>query len=691
MHAAGDIMIAGPLILTLRIFLVGIALSWFMPPLNPSQRPPWMHWLITSARAALTGTLISALLALILGQAGCYQPAIEAALLTGISIAGVAPGLGRHRQRLYRHVRLCLPGAAISLIGITVIMALPGRDEWILGGWDPGVYISEGVALERTGTFHLDDPLLFDALTEPEAAVFTRGDERRTERFPGVVIDTKHQRLSYQFFRLHPALLAVFARDGGLQMALRGNTILGMFSLFIFLAMLLQFADLPLALSASLLLAAQPLWLYHAHTPVSEMLQLLLLFGVGLLLPHRNHSLVTITAIAMLMLAMVLNRFSFLPFASLMVVLIAWADLPRDDRRRVWRERSLLWLALVAAAWIDASIAPTSLHGWSTSVLPIMIAVACACAVLATTLDLMGGLARIRQHFAPTPRWLRLLCTWSCLAALAALWGRGIWGAQTADADNLKRLVPYLGIGTVACACIGIIVLTHFRHRQPTRRFGSFLLALFGILLVVLFKKWAQDFYPWATRRYLVNAVPLTVILAAVPVAALWQSKTRTTLCRVLAATLLLGMLAGNAKRSWHAWSREESHGAVSVLNRIAEQIDPRDIVIVDTPTWGMPLNLIAGKDVLNGKHMWRRKDPEQMQVGLQALQRLAAQGRRIRFLTTTRTLGLDIYPAPVEPASLDWESEEIALERINHSEHADDIDVNAGRNIFRLYTWNPL
>ena len=123
----------------------------------------------------------------------------------------------------------------------------------------------------------------------------------------------------------------------------------------------------------------------------------------------------------------------------------------------------------------------------------------------------------------------------------------------------------------------------------------------------------------------------------------------------------------------------------------IAEQVQPDDIVIVDTPTWGMPLKLIYGKEVLNGKHMWRRKDADQMRVGLDALRRLHRSGRSIRFLTSTRTLGLDIYPVPVAPVTLDWQSEESVLEEINHSPRADDFEVREKRNVFRLFTWHPL
>ncbi|MDP6811450.1 MAG: hypothetical protein QGH42_09670 [Kiritimatiellia bacterium] len=679
----------GALLITLRIFVPGLSLGWLLMPSAERSAFDWERRVTMAARAALVGVVTSALIVFVLGQAGCYRLPLEVGLLALVCMAGLLPALLRRRREFVQFVRACVPVMGLCLCGTAAILALPGRSEWMLGGWDPGVYISEGVALERTGSFYPEDPLLTEQFSDEEAAVFTRGDERRTERFPGVVVDALRQSLSYEFFRLHPALIAMFYRCGGIAAALRGNTILAMFVVLLFGAMLLEQAGRPQAVFATLVLMTQPIWLYHTHVPVSEMLHLLLFMGIGLLLPQRHRDTASALWLALLILGLVLNRFSFLPFGSMLIVGLAGLDLNRERRGRVWCDRCLQWGALALGAWLDGWVSPASIQGWSKNALPVIITVT-GCSVLAAAcLDVVGSFATIRRRFSSLPPWIGIVLGWFCVLAVVGLYCFGRWGEQTKESDNLYRLIPYLGPVALGCAVAGLFLLVH-RRTRVMRTLGAFLLVLFSITFIVLVKKWTKDFYPWATRRYLATAVPLVAVLAACPFVSLWTMHARRPVVRSVAALLFVALLGSGAKHSWHAWSRAETHGVRRVLDRVADRIDANDIVVADTPTWGTPLKFIYGKEVLNGKHMWRRKDAVQMQVGLDALKRLHDDGRRIRFLTTTRTLGMDIYPVDVAPVTLDWQSEESVLEEINHSQRADDFEVREKRNVFRLFTWHP-
>ena len=174
-------LVVCPLLITLRIFAVGIALSWFLPRPRSLSDSRWCQSLILGARAILVGVLVTAFLVLGLGEFGLYRSAaLEGFLLGGLSSAGIVAGLLYHRERFWLYCRNCAPLAALCLCGIAVVMSLPERDEWALGGWDPGVYISEGVALAREGTFYPEDSLLFEQFNDAEKAVFTRTGSRRT-------------------------------------------------------------------------------------------------------------------------------------------------------------------------------------------------------------------------------------------------------------------------------------------------------------------------------------------------------------------------------------------------------------------------------------------------------------------------------------------------------------------------------
>jgi hypothetical protein len=74
----------------------------------------------------------------------------------------------------------------------------------------------------------------------------------------------------------------------------------------------------------------------------------------------------------------------------------------------------------------------------------------------------------------------------------------------------------------------------------------------------------------------------------------------------------------------------------------------------------------------------------------IRALSRLAGEGRRVRFLTTTETKGLGIYSLAVEPVVLDWESGPFSLDEIVHSRRATDFVTREKTYLFRLYTWRP-
>jgi len=681
----------GALLVTLRLVIPGLSLGWLLATPDDLSNLNWKRRVRIGVRMMLVGVLVSALVVFVLGQAGRYRPvALEVLLLAVICLGGLVPALLRYRREFGMFLRACVPVVGLCLCGTAVILALPGRSEWMLGGWDPGVYTSEGIALERTGTFYPEDPLLFEMLSPEEQAVFTRTGSGRTERFPGVVLDRNRQRLSYEFFRLHPSMIALFRRWGGMTAALRGNTILAMLAALIFFAMLLEHRGTTHAVCATLLLMAQPVWLYHAHVPVSEMLHFLLMGAVGLLWVDRSPRFAMALLFAALLFGLMLNRFSFLPFAGILLMAVALRDLERENRRDVWLEHGLQVFAVITGAAVDWFVAPASLAGWDSGQIPQMLGAFFVGAVVALVVDCLGASGAFRNRFAECQRWMLIVLGWSLICCLAIMYGYGFIGRDSREADNMRRLLPYVGYIAAGAALVGGVMVTHGRRRM-SRALGTYLLVLVGILLIVAFKKWARDLYPWATRRYLVNAVLLTAILASVPIAWLWERTRAVMLCRSVAVVFLMTVMVANARRSSHSWRRTETTGVQSVLAMIAEQVQPDDIVIVDTPTWGMPLKLIYGKEVLNGKHMWRRKDADQMRVGLDALRRLHRSGRSIRFLTSTRTLGLDIYPVPVAPVTLDWQSEESVLEEINHSPRADDFEVREKRNVFRLFTWHPL
>jgi hypothetical protein len=101
------------------------------------------------------------------------------------------------------------------------------------------------------------------------------------------------------------------------------------------------------------LLATQPIWIYHWNVPTSEMLDLCLMLGIGLVLDHRTASRPLAVLNGLLFMAAVLNRLAFLPFGGCLMALCAWRDLGDPDRRRVLFSRAAQAMGLAAGAGHD--------------------------------------------------------------------------------------------------------------------------------------------------------------------------------------------------------------------------------------------------------------------------------------------------------------------------------------------------
>lgn len=684
-----DSALAAALLLALRLLIPGLAWSWpLYPAMSKSGSQP-AAMAVTGSATLLTGLVVNLLLVLILGEAGLYLPAIEWGLLGALTATGAALGFARHRGALRRHAALSLPVAALFALGVFVVLLLPARGEWILGGWDPGVYINEGIALEKTGTLHPDDSFFADNFSGEEKKAFTRTGHGRTERFPGIVVDDERRAFTFEFFRLTPAMIALLHRSGGLTAAVRVNTVLGLLTLLFIAALLWTGTGGTHALFTTALLASQPIWLYHTHTPVSEMLHLTLILGIGLIATLRLRGPLASILKALLMLLLILNRYSFLPFSGILLAFLALSDLEREDRRQVLIERLLQIGAVLAGAMIDLSIAPVSPRGWSPSI-PIFDIFFLG-AFTSLVIDCLSSWRVFRSLPGRIPTWARWTGITSLILAMAWLLTLGTKHIPVRhDDDILFRVASFTGYLPLLAGAAGAIFLFSRRGNAltPIKSVALFLAAIASLLLM---KPWIVAVYPWATRRNLPYLVPAVAVFAGYLPALLWDGLPRKRLAGKIAAIVLLAaLLLPLARKSWHAWSRVEFQGVSSVLARAADEIGGNDVVIVDSPRWGTPLALVHGKEVLNGKHLWRRKSAEEREIGLAALARLHREGRSIRFLTSTKGPGLDIYPFPIEPVTLDWESGDFALEEIIHSRRATDFVVSEKTHHLRLYTWSP-
>ena len=145
--------LAAALGLAARIFLPGLAWVWVLPDVDANSRGAWHARFRTSALAAFIGLIVSVGVVIVLGETGRYRPAYEWVALLSVTGLGVALGLWRVPARLLGRLRQAMLPVLLFAAAAAGIMLLPRQGEWLVGGWDPGTYVDQGVFVSRNGTF----------------------------------------------------------------------------------------------------------------------------------------------------------------------------------------------------------------------------------------------------------------------------------------------------------------------------------------------------------------------------------------------------------------------------------------------------------------------------------------------------------------------------------------------------------
>jgi len=172
------------LYLTLRLLIAGAAWAWTFGEYLKNSGNRWANYIVIGTTTLVTGFAINISLALLLGEFGLYQPSIELTVLAIISLIGIIIGTVKNARQLRRHFTTSVPLAIVFLVGTAFILQLTSRGDWLIGGWDPGVYISEGIGLETRGTLHRTDIIQPNSLKA--ARTFSRrcgGSETRGFHF----------------------------------------------------------------------------------------------------------------------------------------------------------------------------------------------------------------------------------------------------------------------------------------------------------------------------------------------------------------------------------------------------------------------------------------------------------------------------------------------------------------------------
>jgi hypothetical protein len=660
-----------------QVILLGWSWSWLLPEIADRRR----RLLVYAAYPVLIGLPLLLVLRLVSAE---VLPLPSFAWLI-FALGGVGAGWTTHRTGLVSRLAPATIAWAASAFVFALIMQLPGRSEWVAGGWDPGIYVNEGVQLARTGTYqHAPDPF-FSALSEDEVKVFCRYRLSYLEAQPVVPLDEGSLAIKRFFFPLMSTAIATLAEEGGLRAATRVNGFLGFWVVLLFAAMLaahtLPWKTVGFGVA---MLGMQPVWLYHLNIPTSEMLQLLIICGIGLMLPYLRRHHIAVLVVAFLMLCAGLNRFGFLPFGTLLVLVIAVCDVQSKDRAWALQSHLLmlvpLWMAAGHCLYHNAITIErlgdlSRLILLSGGVLSIGVIV----------VDLLSNQVKVVRFIVQSWR-LGLVPVYGItgLLLMALVLQLGLANVPLI----VKGMIHYVGMPLIPAAFgLGYIYMRRDRIDDPLQVLTSFFIVSTAL---VLLQSEIAPLLPWASRRLMMYTVPLVALLGAL----VFEFFTRRHIA--LGIVALLVMTGLSAPKAWDAVRVSEYAGLSPHLRAVAAQIGPRDLVVADHFLFSTPLRMITGKMVINGEVLWMEEGADayhqaaadRFAAALPVLERFRSAGWTIRFLSSTDKL-LSVYPAALSVVQ-DWQGESFSYEVVAHHAKATRFKVKPRTKQFTLYTWKP-
>ncbi len=627
-------------------------------------------WLgIIAAEAGVFGLLrcafslpLSLSVALAAGQAGPHAVWSLGFLVATVgAIAAVMParsagGPGTWVRR---------PRAWASVLVLVLALGLFAKpSEYVVGGRDPGTYISAMALIGRSGGIIHRDPTVLSIPSE-DVALFYRNPERPPwSRFMGVTLADLHLGLVYpEFFHAFPVFGAYLFQSMGVKGALATPVVFGVLGAWsFFLAVRRLFGDWS-ALLAAVWLCLNVVQVWFSRFPASEPMSQFLFFFALWLIWHweqRHAAVWGALAGAALGFSLFVRIDSVLIVAPLGVYMLTRrlrGDLP-------WRRLAAIGVPFIVLAlhasvhavyWaskyaLDVVNRPYWRQPWYVwGLVPVTLAL-----VLAATERLAGLAAHITA--ARAERSLRicaalliavaayayflrpLLSAWAGAdgndAALAwahpwVLHALGFRKLAAHDAQAFVRLGWFLSPLGLALAVAGFAAL--LRRYRGAYLFFILNACLFSLFYLYKLRVWNDYFF--AARRFVPVILPSALAAAAHFVFILgqkerWRRLVGGGLALILAAFFLRATIPVVRHVDWE--------GSVAFVKEVARHFGPQDVVIFEQKEsvhlLSLPLWAVYG---VNAVELARwDPDPERLE---HLLREWRARYRNIYFIYTYR------------------------------------------------------
>jgi len=542
-----------------------------------------------------------------------HRYSFDRLLLADLGLAFVAAAASRFRLGLGATARGLRLGALLplSLVLLGLWRFFPPSD-YIIGGKDPGVYMSEGIQIAQRGAIVVRDPIVSSVPLFARDLFFPsyQRPDYYSVRFMGFFITNPDSgAVIGQFPHLFPASIAIGYGLDGLTGARRA---VGMWAILGVLAVYFagrRLAGAPAAWAAAALLTLHVVQVWFARYPNAEMAMQALLFA-ALLAHARAHvdgdGFFAPVAGGLLGLLLFLRFDAVLGIAA---VLAALALGVLAGRARVCAS-FLVTLALAAALAVAYLIVPMRhyadlpivfLSHFSTWQYALLVAGAgggLAALVLGARLPALGDKVRV---FAPT-----VLAFGLVLAAVYGLLLRepvhGVLAAR--DAHALRTFANYyLTVPGLLAALLGFALLARRIFWRAPEIFTT--VAFFSFFFFYKIRIASDHF--WMARRFLPVILPGALLFAAaVALSGARGGWAPTRLLRGAIGLAFVVLLATQYTRAAKpVLPHVEYAGVIAKLEALSTRLGDRDLLLVesrnasDTHVLALPLAYIYARNVL--------------------------------------------------------------------------------------------
>jgi hypothetical protein len=503
----------------------------------------------------------------------------------------------------------------LSLLVLGLVLFFPPA-EFVISGKDPGVYVSEGIALARCGSLVIHDrlvaavpPVLRDLFFPPyrQASYFSI-------RFMGFfLVDPMKGTVSAQFPHLYPAWIAIGYGLGGLRSALLVTgawATFGLVAVYFVGARLLGRAP---AWCAAALLALCVIEGWFGRYPNSEVVLQALLFAglLGFARAHLDGDRFFAPVAGVLLGLLVFARFdAILAWAGIGLAVVCLALRGRRPRASFLAAGGLALVAVAAYAVTVMAPGFSRYSGFVQNLRMVHLALLAAGVAGALALLVMSRVRRLADRSARgIPAVLSLLVVG---AAVYAYYFRQPGGRLAAhDALSLRAFVWYVPWAGLVAALAGFALLCWKRFwRDPGLLLVTAVYAFF-----VFYKIQIVPEHFWMTRRFLPVILPATFLLiSAAAFYGVWSPDQERrprgwSLRSVLAWALpsafvaIIGVLLVQAARP--VWAHQEYQGLIQQVEKLAGRFGDRDLVLVesrrssDLHVVALPLAYVFDRQVL--------------------------------------------------------------------------------------------